>query len=122
MPDEKQLEHIVQDEARRFKKEKGERVRANRESLDWLVRNLRGMSADDARKLARGAIIQDGAITEDDLPEVNKAKFALGDGWRAQLRVRHRKFCPCWRSGRPSGAWQARESLPRGCGHRQPSG
>mgnify|MGYP000076551955 CR=1 FL=1 len=77
MPDEKQLEHIVQDEARRFKKEKGERVRANRESLDRLVRNLRGMSADDARKLARGAIIQDGAITEDDLPEVNKAKFAL---------------------------------------------
>ena len=77
MPDEKQLEHIVQDEARRFKKEKGERVRANRESLDRLVRNLRGMSADDARKLARGAIIQDGAITEEDLPEVNKAKFAL---------------------------------------------
>ncbi|WP_290539251.1 MULTISPECIES: AAA family ATPase [Alcanivorax] len=77
MPDEKQLEHIVQDEARRFKKEKGERVRADRESLDRLVRNLRGLSVEDARKLARGAIIHDGAITEADLPEINKAKFAL---------------------------------------------
>lgn len=77
MPDEKQLEHIVQDEARRFKKERGERVRADRASLDRLVRNLRGLSVEDARKLARGAIIHDGAITEEDLPEVNKAKFAL---------------------------------------------
>ncbi|MCG8394381.1 MAG: AAA family ATPase [Pseudomonadales bacterium] len=77
MPDEKQLEHIVQDEARRFKQEKGARVRADRESLDRLIRNLRGLSVEDARKLARGAIIHDGAITEADLPEVNKAKFAL---------------------------------------------
>ncbi len=77
MPDEKQLEHIVQDEARRFKKERGERVRADRDSLDRLVRNLRGLSVEDARKLARGAIIHDGAITEADLPEINKAKFAL---------------------------------------------
>ncbi|MGB2247322.1 MAG: AAA family ATPase [Alcanivorax sediminis] len=77
MPDEKQLEHIVQDEARRFKQEKGERVRADRESLDRLIRNLRGLSVEDARKLARGAILHDGAITDADLPEVNKAKFAL---------------------------------------------
>ncbi|EKF73341.1 ATPase AAA [Alcanivorax hongdengensis A-11-3] len=77
MPDEQQLHHIVQDEARRFKQEKGERVRADRASLERLVRNLRGLSFEDARKLARGAIIHDGAITEDDLPEVNKAKFAL---------------------------------------------
>ncbi len=41
------------------------------------MRNLRGLSVEDARKLARGAIIHDGAITEEDLPEVNKAKFAL---------------------------------------------
>ena len=79
MPDEKQLEHIVQDEARRFKQEKGERVRANRTALDKLVRNLRGLSADDARKLARGAILHDGAISEADLPAVNKAKFSLMD-------------------------------------------
>ncbi|MDX1802527.1 MAG: AAA family ATPase [Alcanivorax sp.] len=77
MPDEQQLHHIVQEEARRFKREKGERVRADRESLDRLVRNLRGLSFEDARKLARGAIIHDGAITEADLPEVNKAKFSL---------------------------------------------
>ena len=45
--------------------------------MERLVRNLRGLSVEDARKLARGAIIHDGAITEEDLPEVNKAKFAL---------------------------------------------
>ncbi len=77
MPDEKQLEHIVQDEARRFKQRKANGCARTGNSLDRLVRNLRGLSVEDARKLARGAIIHDGAITEADLPEINKAKFAL---------------------------------------------
>lgn len=79
LPDTEQLMRIVQEEARNFTRESGQRVRAGREALDKLVRNLRGLSVDDARKLARGAIIQDGAITDDDLPEVNRAKFRLLD-------------------------------------------
>ncbi|MCH8543935.1 MAG: AAA family ATPase [Alcanivorax sp.] len=79
MPDQDQILNIVQEEARAFARERGDRVRTGREALDKLVRNLRGLSKDDARRLARGAIIHDGAITEDDLPEVNKAKFRLLD-------------------------------------------
>jgi SpoVK/Ycf46/Vps4 family AAA+-type ATPase len=44
-----------------------------------LVNNLKGMSVQDARQLVRGAIYDDGAIDESDLPELNKAKFALMD-------------------------------------------
>ncbi|AJD49209.1 ATPase AAA [Isoalcanivorax pacificus W11-5] len=79
LPDQEQLMHIVQEEARAFGRARGERVRAGREALDKLVRNLRGLTTEDARKLARGAIIHDGAITENDLPEVNRAKFRLLD-------------------------------------------
>lgn len=79
LPDEDQLLNIVQEEARAFARERGDRVRTGREVLDKLVRNLRGLTKDDARRLARGAIIHDGAITENDLPEVNRAKFRLLD-------------------------------------------
>src|SRR5690606_9624918 len=44
-----------------------------------LVRNLRGLTEADARRLARGVIRDDGAISEADLPEVNRAKFQLLD-------------------------------------------
>ena len=45
--------------------------------LDRLVENLLGLPADEAQRLARGAIEGDGAITDDALPEVMKAKFAM---------------------------------------------
>ncbi|MBU1832678.1 MAG: AAA family ATPase, partial [Gammaproteobacteria bacterium] len=47
--------------------------------LEKLVNNLRGLPLEDARKLARGAIFQDGAITHSDIAAVNKAKFELLD-------------------------------------------
>jgi len=47
--------------------------------LKKLVNNLQGMSADDVRRLVRSAIWNDGALTEEDLPRINKAKFALLD-------------------------------------------
>jgi SpoVK/Ycf46/Vps4 family AAA+-type ATPase len=43
------------------------------------VRNLRGLTEADVRRLARGAIRDDGAITEADIPEINRAKFELLD-------------------------------------------
>jgi SpoVK/Ycf46/Vps4 family AAA+-type ATPase len=43
------------------------------------VANLKGLSLQDARQLIRGAIYDDGAIDDSDLPELNKAKFALMD-------------------------------------------
>jgi SpoVK/Ycf46/Vps4 family AAA+-type ATPase len=47
--------------------------------LKKLIKNLQGLSRHDARRLVRGAIRDGGAITEDDLPEINKAKFELID-------------------------------------------
>lgn len=79
LPDETQLLEIVQEEARRWAKETGQRVRTDRASLDRMVSNLRGATHSDARRLARGAIADDGAITETDLPDVNRAKFGLLD-------------------------------------------
>lgn len=44
-----------------------------------LVSNLQGLTHNEVRRLARGAIIDGGAITETDIPEVNRAKFRLMD-------------------------------------------
>jgi len=42
-----------------------------------LIQNLSGLSFNDARHLIRNAIVDDGAITESDLPEVMQAKYQL---------------------------------------------
>jgi SpoVK/Ycf46/Vps4 family AAA+-type ATPase len=44
-----------------------------------VVKNLRGLSHAEARILARNVICDDGAITQEDLPELNKTKFQLLD-------------------------------------------
>lgn len=44
-----------------------------------LAENLRGVTLDDARRLVRKAIVDDGAITLSDIDAINKAKFQLLD-------------------------------------------
>jgi SpoVK/Ycf46/Vps4 family AAA+-type ATPase len=78
LPDARALRDIVTDEARRHAKANpGVRVRAEPEAIEGLVRNLRGLAAQDARRLARQAIVDDHALTESDLPEVMAAKYRL---------------------------------------------
>ena len=78
VPDRESLKSMVLEEAREWSRRSGGRnVRTNRQYLDRLVENLLGLPEDEARRLARGAIEDDGAITEEDLPEVMKAKFDL---------------------------------------------
>ena len=79
MPEERKIMAVVHREAQQFAKDKGRKVRTDRDALDKLVGNLRGLPLEDARKLARGAIYHDGAITHSDLAQVNKAKFELLD-------------------------------------------
>jgi len=43
------------------------------------VSNLKGLPRADIRHLVRGAIVDDGVITESDIPEVNQAKFKMMD-------------------------------------------
>lgn len=53
------------------------RVQADRQAFESLIENLRGLPAIDARRLARNAIYDDGAITASDLPTVMQAKYRL---------------------------------------------
>ena len=81
LPDEKELLKIVQREASTYASEhSNKRVNTDHKSLDQLVNHLKGLTYNDARSLARAAIVDDGAITASDLPEVMRAKYELLSG------------------------------------------
>ena len=77
LPSNAVLQDLVKQQAQLWKQQHHTRVRTDQNTLDQLTRNLSGLSFNDARRLIRGAIIDDGAITESDLPEVMKAKYQL---------------------------------------------
>ncbi len=80
MPSEEQLMNLVREEASNWSQVRGNRpVRSDTKTFQKLVSNLRGVPLQDARQLVRGVIYDNGAIEETDLPELNKAKFALMD-------------------------------------------
>ena len=80
LPDDDKIMEIVRDEAKDWSdRHAGARVKTDNLTLKKLVNNLQGMNASDIRRLVRGAIWNDGALTEEDLPRINKAKFALLD-------------------------------------------
>lgn len=78
LPDAKQLEQLIYDEAKVWTlKHQNQSVKADRKAMQMLIRNLQGLTMSDARRLVRNAIYHDGAITEDDLPQVMKTKYEL---------------------------------------------
>jgi ATPase family associated with various cellular activities (AAA) len=78
LPDENALLKMVKDEAGLYQKENGgRRVEIDKEVLAVIVRNLRGLSLTEARRIARHLIFADGAIGAADLPELAKLKFEL---------------------------------------------
>ncbi|HLU12670.1 MAG TPA: AAA family ATPase [Arenimonas sp.] len=78
LPDEKALLKMVRDEAALYMREHGgKRVEVDQDALKAIVRNLRGLSLTEARRLARHVIFADGAIHAGDLPELAKLKFEL---------------------------------------------
>lgn len=80
LPSEDELLSIVREEATRWsERNRGARVRTDNRTLQQVVKNLRGLSHAEARALARNVICDDGAITQEDLPELNKTKFQLLD-------------------------------------------
>lgn len=80
LPSDTQLLAIVREEAGIWARQNPQAaLKTEPAVLKKLVRNLRGLTEADARRLARGAIRDDGAITAADLPEVNRAKFELLD-------------------------------------------
>lgn len=78
LPSEEELLSIVREEATRWSaRSQGARVRTDNRTLQQVVKNLRGLSHAEARNLAHSLICDDGAITQDDLPELNRKKFEL---------------------------------------------
>ena len=81
LPSDEELMAMVRSQAQEWAKQnKGKKVRTDSRTLQKLIANLRGVSHADAQLLIRHAIYSDGAITESDIPDVNKLKFELMDG------------------------------------------
>lgn len=79
LPDEAQLLSMIKEEAREYTKNSGSKVKTDSETLKKVVANLRGLTISDARRLVQGLIIDDGAISLDEVPAVSKAKMELLD-------------------------------------------
>ena len=78
LPADDELKKLIREEAANFKRSStGRKVKTDNETLDALVKNLKGLTYNDARRLIHAAIVDDGAITESDLPEVMQAKYKL---------------------------------------------
>ncbi len=80
LPSDEELMALVRSQAKDWAAQNaGQKVRTDNDTLKKLIANLRGVSHADAKVLVRHAIYGDGAITESDLPEVNRLKFELLD-------------------------------------------
>ena len=80
LPDSERLEDIIQDEAGHWSEQhRGEKVRTNRRTLDLVINQLRGLTGSDARRVIRRIIHDDGAINEEDLDRVTRARYQLLD-------------------------------------------
>jgi SpoVK/Ycf46/Vps4 family AAA+-type ATPase len=78
LPTPDELRGIVYDVAADWGAEHGHReVQTTNKALDRLVRNLAGLTATDARRLAVKAINDNGVISESELPEVMRTKYEL---------------------------------------------
>jgi len=80
LPNLQELRAIVVDVAGEWGERNGHRdVQTTNKAFDLLVRNLAGLTATDARRLAMKAV-EDGVISESDIPEVLRAKYELLGG------------------------------------------
>lgn len=79
-PDAEALADLLRAEAFAYSRENGgRRVSVDAEAARAIVRNLKGLDFDDARRIVRKLIYDDGALTAADLPELARAKYALLD-------------------------------------------
>ncbi|MDR3387151.1 MAG: AAA family ATPase [Rudaea sp.] len=78
LPDSQALAQIVREEAFSYSRDNGgKRVDVDADAARAVVRNLRGLSVDDARRIVRKLIYADGALTQSDVAELARAKFEL---------------------------------------------
>lgn len=79
LPDAEAIRSIIETEAAEWGRRQRRRVQAGREVVASLTRNLLGLTEPDVRRLVRTAIYDDGLLTQDDLPEIQRAKYQLMD-------------------------------------------
>src|SRR5690606_37240764 len=80
LPDANALLKLVREEIAAWQREnEGRRLEADEAVVRRVVRNLQGLDAMDARRIARHLIHDDGALGPDDLPELARMQFELLD-------------------------------------------
>jgi hypothetical protein len=78
LPDAQALAQLVREEAFAYSRDNGgRRVDVDADAARAVVRNLRGLGLDDARRIVRKLIYDDGALTQADVAELARAKFEL---------------------------------------------
>ncbi len=78
LPSDEEILSIIREAAKRWSQDNANvRIKTDNETLQKLVNNLKGLPHQDVKRLAASAIVDDGVISESDLPELTKAKFAL---------------------------------------------
>ena len=78
LPDQSTLKNMIREEAVRWQKNNpGRLIQADKDALNKLSSNLSGVTLQEARRLVKTAIADDGAITQSDIPAVMKAKNSL---------------------------------------------
>ncbi|MDO3383804.1 AAA family ATPase [Gilvimarinus sp. SDUM040014] len=80
LPSDDRILDLVRDEAKRWSQKHGDtRIKTDNVTLKKLVATLQGLSVSDVRRLVRSAIWDDGAISAEDLPRINRSKFQMLD-------------------------------------------
>lgn len=78
LPDAKTLAQVMREEAFNYSRESGGKpVEVDADAARAVLRNLQGLTLEDARRIVRKLIYDDGALTASDVAEVSKAKFEL---------------------------------------------
>ncbi len=78
LPDQRKIKEIIRQVAVEWTQSNpGRKVIADRKAIDLLARNLAGLTASDAERLARKAIWDDGAVDKSDIQRVMEAKYQL---------------------------------------------
>lgn len=78
LPNTAQLLNLIYEQIDKVRSE-GMMLNVDDEAVAKLAENLRGVTFDDARRLAHKAIVDDGAITHSDIDSINRGKFELLD-------------------------------------------
>ncbi len=76
IPDQKGIRDLLKEEIKLWEVH-NDKVTGQQDAVDALIQHLVGLSAEDARRLIRLALRNDGALTQSDIPRVLKAKHDL---------------------------------------------